>query len=210
MAGPGMGIMDDYRAVRKKVAACALVGLASSATAVGAAPLLMPADYSWIANTTSESAGQGVDQAWLARLGFLLFGLSVMALAFVAGRQWGPWAAGLHYTFGALVTAAAAFPTRPFTGASYNHIEDVLHAVAATGVVSAFIAGVLATTIYRRRPRTLDVVAMVGAIVGAIVVPPGGPLLPQVDGALQRFVFAVAYVWYGWAAVGLLRTASGE
>ncbi|HET9901772.1 MAG TPA: hypothetical protein VFR46_12025 [Actinomycetes bacterium] len=58
-----------------------MVGLALSAIALGAAPALMPDDYSWIGHTTSESAAQGVSGAWLARLGFLLFGLSAIWLA---------------------------------------------------------------------------------------------------------------------------------
>jgi len=56
-----------------------LAGLGASAAALAAAPALMPASYSWISDTTSQSAAQGLSGAWLARLGFVLLGLSVMA-----------------------------------------------------------------------------------------------------------------------------------
>src|SRR5262245_9191120 len=137
--------------MEKRVAIAALVGLALSAVALAGAPLLMPADYSWIAHTTSESAGQGLEGAWLARLAFLLFGMSVIALAFVARGVWGAWGAGLLWAFGALLTAVAAFPTRPWAGDTFNHAEDLLHSIAATAMGFAFIAGVIAVTIHRRR-----------------------------------------------------------
>ena len=55
--------------------------LVISAVSLGVGPLLMPATYSWIANTTSESGAQGVEDPWVARLGFLAFGLAVLWLA---------------------------------------------------------------------------------------------------------------------------------
>jgi hypothetical protein len=47
----------------------------------------MPADYSWVSNTTSESAAQGVQGAWMARLGFVLFGMSVILLVAESRRR---------------------------------------------------------------------------------------------------------------------------
>jgi hypothetical protein len=79
----------------RAVAGAVLVGLCSSAAALAAAPALMPPSYSWISHTMSESAAQGVSGAWLARLGFLLLGLSVMALAFAATPDWGALVGGL-------------------------------------------------------------------------------------------------------------------
>ena len=66
-----------------------LVGFAASVAVLAAAPALMPAGYSWVSQTTSESAAQGVQGAWLARLGFLLFGLSVILLATLCRDRWG-------------------------------------------------------------------------------------------------------------------------
>ena len=72
-----------------------LVGLGASAAMLALAPILMPAGYSWLSKTTSESAAQGVDGAWLTRLGFVVFGLSVLLLTVARRRAWGL-AAALH------------------------------------------------------------------------------------------------------------------
>ena len=65
---------------------CALV---ISATCLLLAPALMPESYSWIQHTTSESAAQGVEGAWLARLGFVTFGLGVLWLTALLRVVWG-------------------------------------------------------------------------------------------------------------------------
>jgi hypothetical protein len=62
-------------------AAGVVICLFASAVMLGAAPKLLPADYDWIAHTTSEAAAQRVNGAWMARSGFLFFGLAVIWLA---------------------------------------------------------------------------------------------------------------------------------
>ena len=52
-----------------------LAGLVASGLALALSPALLPENYTWVSNTTSEAAAQRVEGAWLARLGFLLFGL---------------------------------------------------------------------------------------------------------------------------------------
>jgi hypothetical protein len=186
------------------VVVAVLAGLCGSAAAVATAPVLMPASYSWLSNTTSESAAQGISGAWLARLGFLSFGLSVMALAFVRTRQWGRWSTALHYAFGTFMAAAAAFSTRPWNGTSYDRTEDALHSVAATAMGFAFAAGVVAAAVHRgRRARIGGLVLDVVAVAASVVVPLAMSAWPAADGALQRFMFAVAYVWYATAATGV-------
>jgi uncharacterized protein DUF998 len=191
------------------VAIGVLAGLASSAAAVAAAPMLMPPSYSWVSRTTSESAAQGVGGAWLARLGFLTFGLSVMALAFVAAARWGRWSAVLHYAFGAFMAAAAAFSTRAWTGARYDRTEDALHSVSATAMGFAFAAAVVAAAVHRgRRAGAGQVVVDVLAVAASVAVPLGMSTMPGADGALQRAMFAIAYLWYALAALGVLRGRS--
>jgi hypothetical protein len=181
------------------------VGLCSSAAALAAAPALMPPSYSWISHTTSESAAQGVSGAWLARLGFLLLGLFVMALAFAAAPDWGPWSAVLHYAFGAFMAAAAVFSTRVWIGGPYDRIEDALHSVAATAMGFAFAAGVAAAALHAgRRARAGGLAFDAVAVVASVMVPLAMSAWPAVDGALQRIMFAVAYVWYASAAVRIL------
>jgi hypothetical protein len=191
-------------------AACVLTGLALSAVALATAPLLMPESYSWVAHTTSESAAQGVRGAWLARLGFVLFGLSTIALVSAARERWGAIAAGLHYVFGAMLIATAAFSTRPWTPAAFDATEDALHSVAATAMGFAFALGVVATAIHRGRHHpgpvrvgswAFDVIV----VVASVGLPLAMSSLPGSDGALQRLMFALAYLWYGLAAVAQVR-----
>lgn len=186
-----------------------LVGFAASVAALAAAPALMPAGYSWVSQTTSESAAQGVQGAWLARLGFLLFGLSVILLATLCRDGWGRWAAGLHAGFGVLMTATAAFSHRPFAaGVAFDPTEDLLHSVGATGMGFAFAGGVLATAAVRVRAharwRTLDAVA----VAASVAIPLGMSAWPGIDGLIQRLMFAVSFAWYGVEAVRVIRASA--
>lgn len=219
-AAGGRGSLDVMAATTRahRVAGAALVGLGLSVVALGVAPAVMAASYSWVADTTSESAAQGIDGAWLARLGFLLFGLAVMALAFVSHDRWGAWAASLHYAFGALLAAAAAFSTRPPANAPYDHVEDALHSVAATTMGFAFAAGVLATVLARHhaagrtgvRARVHAHLIDAVAVAASVVVPLSMTALPGAAGALQRAMFLIAYAWYGAQAVRLVRAPAGK
>jgi putative copper export protein len=189
------------RRARPSGAGAALVGLGASAAMLAVAPALMATGYSWVSRTTSESAAQGVSGAWLGRLGFLLFGLSVLLLCDVCRRPWGRWGTALHAAFGALMTAAAAFSHRPWrAGQAFDRTEDLLHSVAATGMGIAFAAGVVAVALRRgpvRRRRVPDVVA-VGA---AVALPLAMSVAPALDGLLQRLMFVVAYGWYAVEAI---------
>jgi hypothetical protein len=53
-----------------------------SALMLGFAPLMMEDSYNWIRHTTSESAGQMVEGAWFARTGFVIYGITVILIAF--------------------------------------------------------------------------------------------------------------------------------
>jgi hypothetical protein len=183
-----------------------LAGLGTSAAALAAAPALMPPGYSWVSHTTSESAAQGVDGAWLARTGFVLFGLSVILLATSRWQRWGSWATALHAGFGALLVAAAVFSHRPWVaGEDFDHVEDVLHSVAATAMGFVFVGGVVVTALGRSRgdtwPRALDIMA----VASSVAIPLGMAAQPDIDGVLQRLMFVVAYAWYGAEAVRATR-----
>jgi Protein of unknown function (DUF998) len=188
--------MADRAAGSRAGRAAVLLGLATSFTALAVAPAVMPADYSWVSQTTSESGAQRLEGAWVARLGFLLFGLSVILLAALSHRRWGAWATGIHSTFGVLMTATAAFSHRPWQAASgYDQTEDLLHSVAATSMGVAFGVGVVAAALWAgrsgRRWRALDFLA-----VGAVALPLGMVAFPGGQGLIQRLIFVIAYAWY--------------
>jgi hypothetical protein len=175
-----------------------LTGLALSAIAIALAPLAMPEGYSWVSQTTSESAAQATPGAWVARLGFALFGLAVLALLPGSVARWGRAGAVLHGAFGVCMVAAAVFSHQAWQeGVAWSQTEDLLHSIAATAMGFAFAAGVVAVAVVGRRIRVLDVVA----VAASVLVPLGMTALPEVDGVLQRLMFAVAYAWYAAEAV---------
>jgi hypothetical protein len=197
-----MPTREPVRGVRPVRAVAVVAGLAISAAALATAPALLPAGYSWISRTISESAAQGLAGGWLGRLGFLLFGLSVLLLADVCRRDWGPWGTALHAAFGVLMTAVAAFSHQPWqAGVPFDRTEDLLHSIAATGMGLAFAAGVVAVVLERARRRRRLGFLDVMAVAASVAIPLAMSAAPSADGLLQRLMFGVAYAWYVTEAV---------
>jgi hypothetical protein len=168
----------------------------AAALCLAAAPLLMPAGYAWVRNTVSESAAQGLDGAWLGRIGLLAFGFAVICTA-VVNRWWNGGARAAHYAFGVLLIAAAAFSSQPADSSlPYVATEDVIHSVAATAMGFAFAGGV-ALVGYGRvvaggRFAVLDVLALAASI----TIPLAMSAWDGSAGLFQRLMFAVAFGWY--------------
>ena len=175
-----------------------LVALAGSIGAVALAPAAVAESYSSIENTISESAAQGVDGAWVGRSGFLLFGFAVLATTRWAGGRWGPVATACHLVFAAGQFAVAAFAARSWVDAAeFDRVEDSLHSIAATVIGVTFSVGVVAAAI-RRRPRSWPALAPDAvAVLSATALPLVMLATPTFDGAVQRVMFATAYLWYG-------------
>lgn len=170
--------------------------LAVSALALTVAPAAMPTTYSWLRQSISESAGQGVTSAWIARLGFLLFGLTVSWLALHNRRLW-PQASRIALgAFGILMISAAAFSTRPWwPGAAFDPTEDLLHSMAASTMGFALVIGLTVRALTRRGDRLGLALDALG-IVASIALPLAMSLLPDWAGLLQRLMFAVVYAWF--------------
>jgi hypothetical protein len=176
--------------------------LVLSMIALAAAPALVPESYSLTANTSSESAAQGVEGAWLARLGFLLFGFGVIWLARRSRTRWGPSGTALHTAFGVLMVAVAAFSIRSWEdGAQYDRTEDLLHSLASTGVGFAFAFGVVAVLMRRPKGRAGARAFDLAAVAAACLLPIGMGVWGEVDGVLQRAMFLIAYLWYAAEAI---------
>lgn len=172
-------------------------GLLAPLLTLAFAPLILDDTYSILNHTTSESAGQGVDGAWLARTGFLLFGLSVLWIAARAGERWGQPARAFHAAFAICMFAVAAFSLRSWMeGMYFDPTEDLLHSVGATVMGFAFAFGVAAVAVkIHAMPghwRVLDAVA----VTASVVLPISMGVFGNVDGVLQRVMFLVAYIWY--------------
>lgn len=180
------------RLAKLTVISLLLIAMAALVTA----PALMPDSYDWLRHTTSESAAQGVQGAWLARLGFLCFGLGVLWLAAQMRGAW-PWPVrALHAAFGVLMMATAAFSTKPWlAGATFDPIEDQLHSITATGLGFLFPIALGLRMVARRRDTAGLVFDMLG-IVLSLAMPLA--MLSEVIwiGVLQRVMFAVAFAWF--------------
>ncbi len=157
----------------------------------------MPEGYSWVTHTTSQSAAQGVEAAWIARLGFLSFGLGVIWVTAERRVAWRRWASVFHAGFGAFMVATAVFSTRSWDAAMpYNPVEDAIHSATATLVGFCFAFGVLALLLRRRKEQFAVRWFDLFALSATVALPAAMTLLPQFAGVFQRLMFLVAYVWY--------------
>ena len=175
-----------------------LLLLIFSATSVFVAPVFMPDSYSWLSNAISESAAQGVQGAWIARFGFLSFGLAVLWLSISLRAIWARGAYWMHLAFGIFMVSTAAFSHRPWLdNVPFDSFEDVLHSFTATGMGFAFSFGVLARLLQRgmndKPKRIFDVIALLTATFIPLLM----NYWSSMGGIAQRLLFLVAYLWYG-------------
>lgn len=176
-----------------------LVLLGASLLALLLAPLALAGTYSWIEFGVSESAGQGVDGAWVARFGFLFFGAAVLWLAEQRFRVWGPMVTLLHAVFGASMFGVATFATRSWDEAApFVESEDWLHSFFATTMGFGFILALVFLVIARRERSVQASLPDLIPLFIALAV----PLLmwTSIWGLLQRTMFGAAYFWYGHQA----------
>ena len=185
--------------------------LFASAALVLLAAWIMPAGYSWQLHSISESAAQGQQHAWVARLSFLCFGTAVVALSVASRLRWSRLTYWCHLVFAASMYGAAAFSHSPWlVGVPNDPVEDFLHSVFASGMGIAFCTAVGARFL-QRGPRAvlgraLDAIALLVATVLPLLLAAG----TGIGGLAQRVMFMVAYLWFGREAllgIGLLSEA---
>ncbi|WP_239287925.1 DUF998 domain-containing protein [Candidatus Nitrotoga sp. 1052] len=183
--------------------------LLASAIAVLAATAAMPAAYSWRAHSISESAAQGLQHAWIARLAFVCFGSAVLTLSIRMRPVWARGTYWMHLVFAAAMLGTAAFSHRPWiSGVPFDEFEDFLHSVTATGMGFAFCFGVVARFMQRSRSELLARSLDVFTVAVATAMPLISALYPSNGGLIQRAMFLIAYVWYGKEALDPRSAAS--
>lgn len=175
-----------------------LLLLASSGAAFLLAPLALPPSYSWVRQSISESAAQGLVGAWVARSGFLLFGCAVVWLATSLRQRWGRAGVAALGTFGIMMFGTAAYSHRPWQpGVSFDAFEDLLHSATATIMGAAFAIGVVFVSLARRDASRIDRALDGLALVASVVIPLAMSQGTEYTGLLQRCMFFTAYLWYG-------------
>jgi len=176
----------------------ALCLLILSVFALLTAPWLMPEGYSWIKHTTSESAAQGVIGAWLARFGFLAFGLAVLWISSQKKTVWARGAVWMHIAFGVSMLSTAAFSHQPWLdGVPFDQMEDTLHSITATVIGFAFAFGVAVRLGQELRQGKSAHWLHLLALLAATVLPILMAAQPDTPGLFQRSMFFIAYLWYG-------------
>ena len=204
-------VADASRAPGGRAAVGAILMLMGSAACVAIAPALIDDSYSVLEQSISESGGQGVEGAWLARVGFLLLGFGVLVIAGLARNRWGLWGALAHRIYGVSMIATAAFAHMPWRpDVPYVAFEDFLHSVAANIVGASFTIGVLIVSFTRSRDarvaRAFDWLAIVAAIGISIMI----FNVAGVAGLVQRIMFVIGYLWYGAEAVRSINGLGSE
>ena len=185
----------DRSSVRARGSSVILL-LTAALLALGLAPMLMPDSYSWVEHGVSESAGQGLEGAWLARIGFIVFGLAVLWLVILRRASWGLVVSSLHLVFAVSMFGVAAFPTRPWDDdVAFVESEDLLHTVFASAMGFAFITGVVMLIVARRERSAIAAVWDWAALLVTMVVPL--TMSTGIWGLLQRIMFLSAGAWYG-------------
>ncbi len=175
--------------------------LVLSATLIYTAPLAMPENYSITVHSISESAAQGLQHAWIARMGFLLFGLGVLWLSLTRRQVWPRGAYWMQLVFALSMLGTAAFSHKPWIkDIPVDSVEDLLHSITATVMGFAFSLAVLLHIFTRvnasYRVRVIDGIALAAAT----LISPVAVLVPDMAGILQRLMFAIAYAWYIYEA----------
>jgi hypothetical protein len=183
-----------------------LLLLILSASLIVLAADAMPAPFSWRTHSISESAAQGQHGAWIGRLAFLAFGAAVLMLALAARNGWHRAVFWCHLAFAVCMIGTAAFSHRPWNPPSAGDVtEDLLHSISATGMGFAFAFGVLARLLTRAREQRLRLTLDLLALAAATLLTPLAALLPDLSGLMQRSMFAIAYLWFGYEARTLPR-----
>jgi hypothetical protein len=164
------GAISAVSGRRGRAAGVGVLGLLAAAlVTLAVAPFAVPQSYSPVKLGLSEAAAQGVDGAWVARAGFILFGLAVLWLVQLRAAAWSVAGTVFHLAFEISMFGVAAFAHKPWEkGAAFVESEDFLHTVFATMVGFGFIGGVVCVIIARgvRSWRVLlpDVTALVVAL----------------------------------------------
>jgi hypothetical protein len=165
----------EQRSVGRRAAVGVVALLAGAMALLTVAPLWLPSSYSWVEHGTSESAAQGIDGAWVARSGFIVFGVAVVWLVQLRSTAWGWPGTILHLAFGVGMFGVAAF-------------------AAPTVVGVGFIAGVVAVMVSRRLPSVRAALPDLAALAVAVAVPM--TMSTSLWGILQRLMFLTAACWY--------------
>lgn len=167
------------------------IGIIIFSIAILAGPFYSVPEYRLVSNTISELGAQQTPHNFFAIFGFLAFGLGIV-LDWVRqpSRQTLPF-----MLFGLSMMIAGIFPHKPLgIGTPYNEVVDSIHSGAATlgglFITLGFLTESVRTTSNKRRVITLALATL------CFFLPLGMFSLPNLQGILQRIMFASVFLWF--------------
>ncbi len=171
----------------------ARTGVVAIVLAILIGPYFSHPSYSSISNTTSELGGQFMQGAWIMNTGFFLFGTGTALASLLYFRQ-APLRSAFTALFGLGLIGSALMSTgTPSFGNPVNPHEDWWHSFFATALGFAF-ALACAVALFGPKGRSSDLLSWAG-LLASVVLPLAMLQFPEFDGALQRLMFAVSFVW---------------
>ena len=191
---------------RRTLAMLGLAGVALALVCLAVAPLVMPRDYSLVADTVSKTAGQGVAYGWITKAGFVLVSLAALAIGAAAWPRWGRLGAAAQVAFAACMVAAAFFETRSWrVDAAYDPVEHDRHSDASNMAAAAFVVCVIlilrAEAPNPRWRMRLGVLTILATAITPILM----TFFRNADGAMERGWFLLAFAWWATTAWRIAR-----
>ncbi len=149
--------------------------------------------YSIVSHTVSQLGAQNTPGRWWMNLGFLVLGIGV---GLDARRIWWttPFVSVFFLMFAAAVAMMAVFSSEPVDPAlPSSDMWHLLHAVFATAAILCFCSGAIGYG-YHRWPGPAKWIG-IGVGVSAGLLWLAAFIVPEIQGALQRLMYAFIFVW---------------
>lgn len=162
-------------------------------------PYFSDPQYDWVQHTTSQLGGQTMPKAWIMNLGFVAYGCGIIVnSAFNWQRAKLINLAAIGFGVGLIGSAVwSAQPIPPLP--PINAVEDQFHSFFSTFVGFGFAATTTAA-IFGPGGRLKDPLSWIG-LLASVAIPTLMFAFPLWDGALQRVMFAISFVWF-WRQSG--------
>jgi hypothetical membrane protein len=155
------------------------------------AHLFSPSEYQWTKNTISDLGAQGYDKKAIMQIGFLLFGLILVAGVILNGSRW-PTTPILLYGFSVALTGI--FCTAPFLqGIQHSSAQATLHSIFAQLAGVAFCIGIL--TQYWFAADSVSKITHIFFFLLVMVLSASFGIFKDQQGIMQRLLYLASFVW---------------
>jgi len=169
------------------------IGIAALIFGVVAGNIFTHPDYSVVSNSISELAAQNMPNAWIMRVAFFVYGLSVAAAALADIRTRVP-ARIAVIAFGLSLVGAGYWAARPiWLDAPFDLRDDYLHSIFGT-LAGVSFAAACSARLFLPSGSLNDRLSRLG-LVASIAIPLFMLQFPNIDGLPQRLMFAISALW---------------